>query len=61
MRQEQEEAQPEVTEVAPGILRAQIPINFTGLGHVNMYLRHVWHTAMKSHTSSSAVIGSALK
>ena len=38
MRQEQEEAQPEVTEVAPGILRAQIPINFTGLGHVNMYL-----------------------
>jgi glyoxylase-like metal-dependent hydrolase (beta-lactamase superfamily II) len=38
MRQEQEDAQPEVTEVAPGILRAQIPIHFTGLGHVNMYL-----------------------
>src|SRR5262245_5483041 len=38
MREEQEDAQPEVTEVAPGILRAQIPINFTGLGHVNTYL-----------------------
>jgi glyoxylase-like metal-dependent hydrolase (beta-lactamase superfamily II) len=38
MRQEQEDAQPEVTEVAPGILRAQIPIQFTGLGHVNCYL-----------------------
>ena len=38
MRQEQEDAKPEVTEVAPGILRAQIPIHFTGLGHVNMYL-----------------------
>lgn len=38
MRQEQEDAQPEVTEVAPGILRAQIPIHFTGLGHVNTYL-----------------------
>jgi glyoxylase-like metal-dependent hydrolase (beta-lactamase superfamily II) len=38
MRQEQEDAQQEVTEVASGILRAQIPINFTGLGHVNMYL-----------------------
>ncbi len=38
MRQEQEDAQPEVTEVAPDILRAQIPIQFTGLGHVNTYL-----------------------
>jgi glyoxylase-like metal-dependent hydrolase (beta-lactamase superfamily II) len=38
MRQEQEDARPEVTEVAPGIMRAQIPIHFTGLGHVNMYL-----------------------
>ncbi len=38
MRQEQEEARTEVVEVAPGILRAQIPINFTGLGHVNTYL-----------------------
>jgi glyoxylase-like metal-dependent hydrolase (beta-lactamase superfamily II) len=38
VRQEQEDARPEVTEVAPGILRAQIPIHFTGLGHVNMYL-----------------------
>lgn len=38
MREEQEDARPEVTEVAPGILRAQIPIQFTGLGHVNCYL-----------------------
>jgi len=38
MRQEQEDAKAEVTEVAPGILRAQIPIHFTGLGHVNTYL-----------------------
>ena len=38
MRQEQEDARPEVTEVAPGILRAEIPIHFTGLGHVNTYL-----------------------
>lgn len=38
MRQEQEPARPEVTEVAPGILRAQVPVNFTGLGHVNTYL-----------------------
>lgn len=38
MRQEQEEAETEVVEVVPGILRAQIPINFTGLGHVNTYL-----------------------
>jgi glyoxylase-like metal-dependent hydrolase (beta-lactamase superfamily II) len=36
-KQEQEEAKPEVTEVAPGILRMQLPIMFTGLGHVNMY------------------------
>jgi glyoxylase-like metal-dependent hydrolase (beta-lactamase superfamily II) len=38
MRQEQEDAVPAVTEVAPGILRAQLPIQFTGLGHVNAYL-----------------------
>lgn len=36
-RQEQEPARPEVVEVAPGVLRLQLPINFTGLGHVNSY------------------------
>lgn len=37
MRQEQEAASDEITEVAPGILRLQLPIQFTGLGHVNCY------------------------
>ncbi len=37
MRQEQEPASDEVIEVAPGILRLQLPIEFTGLGHVNTY------------------------
>ncbi len=36
-KQEQEAASAEITEVAPGVLRLQIPINFTGLGHVNSY------------------------
>lgn len=36
-RQEQEPASDEVVEVAPGILRLQLPIEFTGLGHVNTY------------------------
>jgi glyoxylase-like metal-dependent hydrolase (beta-lactamase superfamily II) len=36
-RQEQEPAGEEVLEVAPGILRLQLPIEFTGLGHVNTY------------------------
>ncbi len=36
-RQEQESADPEVTEVAPNILRMQLPIRMPGLGHVNMY------------------------
>jgi len=36
-RQEQELASEEITEVAPGILRMQLPIQFTGLGHVNCY------------------------
>lgn len=38
MREEQEDADRVVTEVAPGVLRAQLPIQFTGLGHVNTYL-----------------------
>jgi glyoxylase-like metal-dependent hydrolase (beta-lactamase superfamily II) len=36
-KQEQEPASNQVTEVAPRVLRLQIPINFTGLGHVNSY------------------------
>ena len=36
-RQEQEPASTEVTEVAPGILRMQLPIALPGLGHVNTY------------------------
>jgi glyoxylase-like metal-dependent hydrolase (beta-lactamase superfamily II) len=37
-RQEQEPASPDVTEVAAGILRAQLPIDMPGLGHVNCYV-----------------------
>lgn len=37
-KQEQEPASTEVTEVAPGILRMQLPIWMPGLGHVNMYV-----------------------
>jgi glyoxylase-like metal-dependent hydrolase (beta-lactamase superfamily II) len=36
-KQEQEDASPEIIEVVPGILRLQLPIDFTGLGHVNTY------------------------
>jgi glyoxylase-like metal-dependent hydrolase (beta-lactamase superfamily II) len=37
-RQEQEPASAEITEMAPGILRSQLPISLPGLGHVNCYL-----------------------
>ena len=37
-RQEQEPAGTGITEVAPGILRSQLPISLPGLGHVNCYL-----------------------
>ena len=37
MKQEKEDASEEVVEVAPGIRRLQLPIDFTGLGHVNCY------------------------
>jgi glyoxylase-like metal-dependent hydrolase (beta-lactamase superfamily II) len=37
MKQEQEEATDEIVEVAPGVLRLQLPMAFTGLGHVNTY------------------------
>lgn len=36
-RQEQQDASDEIIEVAPSILRLQLPIDFTGLGHVNAY------------------------
>ena len=36
-KQEQELASDEVVELAPNVLRMMLPINFTGLGHVNMY------------------------
>ena len=36
-RQEQEDAATEVTEVAPDVLRMQLPISMPGLGHVNCY------------------------
>jgi glyoxylase-like metal-dependent hydrolase (beta-lactamase superfamily II) len=37
-KQEQEDASADVTEVAPGILRTQLPISLPGLGHVNCYV-----------------------
>ena len=37
MKQEQEAASDEIIEVAPGVLRLQLPIQVTGLGHVNCY------------------------
>lgn len=37
-KQEQESATDEITEVAPGVLRSQLPIDLPGLGHVNCYL-----------------------
>jgi glyoxylase-like metal-dependent hydrolase (beta-lactamase superfamily II) len=36
-KQEQARASEEVTEVAPNVLRMQLPIWMPGLGHVNMY------------------------
>ena len=36
-KQEQEDAREEVTEVAPGVLRMELPIRMPGLGHVNCY------------------------
>jgi glyoxylase-like metal-dependent hydrolase (beta-lactamase superfamily II) len=37
-KQEQEPASADVIEVAPGVLRAQLPIDMPGLGHVNCYV-----------------------
>ncbi len=36
-KQEQESARSEVIEVAPNVLRMELPIHMPGLGHVNMY------------------------
>lgn len=36
-RQEQEPARPEITELAPDVLRFELPIRLPGLGHVNCY------------------------
>ena len=38
VREEQREPRPDIEEVAPGILRLQLPISFPGLGHVNCYV-----------------------
>lgn len=38
MKQEQEPAHERVDELAPGVLRVQLPIDLPGLGHVNAYL-----------------------
>lgn len=37
-KQEQEDATTDVTEVAPGVVRTQLPISMPGLGHVNCYV-----------------------
>lgn len=37
VRQERERASDEVTEVAPGVLRLQLPIALPGLAHINTY------------------------
>ena len=36
-REEQEKARSEITEVAAGVLRMELPISMPGLGHVNCY------------------------
>lgn len=38
VRQERRPARPGVDEVAPGVLRIQLPISMPGLGHVNCYV-----------------------
>jgi hypothetical protein len=49
-RQEAEPATTEITEVAPNILRSQLPIMLPGLGHVNCYSR----TSAASRSSTRA-------
>lgn len=45
LKQEQQPASSEIVEVAAGVLRAQLPIDFTGLGHVNCYVLEDEHGA----------------
>ena len=60
-RQEQEQASEEVTEVAPGVLRMQLPIWMPGLGHVNMYglVDDQGHRGRRSRAARSAVVEGA--
>lgn len=44
-KQEQLPAEAGITEVGPAVLRVQLPIRFTGLGHVNMYVLEDEHGA----------------
>lgn len=37
-RSEKRKATTDVTELAPGVLRSELPINLPGLGHVNCYM-----------------------
>jgi glyoxylase-like metal-dependent hydrolase (beta-lactamase superfamily II) len=37
-KQEQLPASDQILEIAPGVLRTQLPISIPGLGHVNMYV-----------------------
>ena len=52
------QASEEVTEVAPGVLRMQLPIWMPGLGHVNMYglVDDNGHCRRRSRPSRSAVV-----
>lgn len=38
IRQEREKATEEIQELAPGVLRSQLPVELPGLGHVNCYI-----------------------
>jgi glyoxylase-like metal-dependent hydrolase (beta-lactamase superfamily II) len=37
-RSEKRAATNEITELAPGVLRSQLPVHLPGLGHVNCYM-----------------------
>ncbi|MEY3679607.1 MAG: hypothetical protein RL547_219, partial [Actinomycetota bacterium] len=37
-KQEQRPATDAIDQLAPGVLRTQLPISIPGLGHVNMYV-----------------------
>ena len=38
IRQEAEKATEAIDELAPGVLRSQLPVELPGLGHVNCYI-----------------------